>query len=126
MGPIPPTANKWEGRIYTRLSALPEQATPLQRAQLMAALLVGTEIVRLRRVAHRFDQYAELEAALNGLASGDSSVAIGRLARLDRRLAALPIARAGVRLRVRARGSILAISEALTRHAAYFDSMAMR
>jgi hypothetical protein len=31
-GPIPRTANEWETRIYGRLSALPEQAEPLQRA----------------------------------------------------------------------------------------------
>src|SRR6202790_1682165 len=30
-GPIPRTANEWQGRIYSRLSALPEQAEPLQR-----------------------------------------------------------------------------------------------
>jgi uncharacterized membrane protein YccC len=121
-GPIPPTANEWEGRIHARLLALPEQAEPLQRAQLMAALLVGTEIIRLHRVARQFDQDVELEAALNGLASADSSVAIKHLARLDRGLAALPSARAGARLRLRARGGILALSEALARHATYFDS----
>src|SRR5262249_49625182 len=98
------------------------RAEPPQREQLMAALSVGSEIVRLHRVARRFNQDVELEAALNGLASGDSSVAIEHLARLDRRLAALPSARAGARLRLRARGGIFALREALTRHATYFDS----
>jgi uncharacterized membrane protein YccC len=123
-GPIPSTANEWEGSVYSRLSALPEQAEPLQRAQLMAALSVGTEIIRLRRVAHRFDQDAELDTTFNALARGESSVATKRLARLDQRLTALP--GRGARVRLRARSSILAMSEALAKHAAYFDSGAAR
>src|SRR5216684_3432536 len=125
-GLIPRTANEWEARTYGRLSALPEQAEPLQRAQILAALLVGTEIVRLRRVAHRFDQDAELDAALDAMARGDSSVATKRLAQYDKKLADLPHTRRGARVRLRARGSILAMSEALTQHAAYFDSGAAR
>jgi len=111
--------NEWEGRLYSRLSALPEQAEPLHRAELMAALSVGAEIIRLRRVAQRFDQDAQLDTALDSLARGDSSVATERLARLDQRLAVLP--GRGARARLRARSSILAISEALAQHAAYFD-----
>jgi hypothetical protein len=88
----------------------------------MAALSVGTEIIRLRRIAHRFDQDVELGAALDAVAKGDSSAAAERLARLDQRLAALPDTRPGARARLRARSSILAISEALAQHAAYFDS----
>jgi uncharacterized membrane protein YccC len=121
-GPIPRTANEWQGRVYSRLSVLPEQAEPLQRAQLMAALSVGTEIIRLRHIAHRFDQDVELGAALDAVAKGDSSAAAERLAPLDQRLAALPDTRPGARARLRARSSILAISEALAQHAAYFDS----
>jgi uncharacterized membrane protein YccC len=125
-GRIPRTADAWQGRVYSRLSALPEQAEPLQRAQLMAALSVGTEIIRLRRVARRLDQDAELDAALDALAKGDSSVASERLARLDKRLAGLASTTPGARFRLRARGSILAMSEALAQHAAYFDSGAAR
>jgi len=121
-GSTPWTANEWEGTIYSRLSALPEQAEPLQRAQLTAALSVGAEIIRLRHVAQRFDWDAELDKAFDALARGDSSVAIDRLARLDQRLAALPNTRPGARVRLRARSSILATSEALAQHAAYFDS----
>jgi uncharacterized membrane protein YccC len=125
-GLFPRMANAWEGLVYSRLSALPEQAEPLQRAQLLAALSVGTEIIRLRRIVRRFDLHVDLDAALDAVAKGDSSVATERLARLDRLLAALPSARPGVRVRLRARGSILAMSEALTEHAAYFDSGATR
>jgi uncharacterized membrane protein YccC len=121
---IPWQANEWEGRVYSRLSTLPEQAEPLQRAQLMAVLSVGTEIIRLRRIARRFDQGAELDTAFDALARGDSSVAIESLGRLDQRLAALP--GSGARVRLRARSSILGLSETLARHAAYFDSGAAR
>jgi hypothetical protein len=125
-GPIPRTAHDWEGRIYNRLSVLPEQTEPLQRAQLLAALSVGTEIIRLRRVARRFDLHVDLDAALDAVARGDSTVATERLGRLDRILAALPITRPRVRVRLRVRGSILAMSEALAEHATYFDSGAVR
>jgi uncharacterized membrane protein YccC len=125
-GPIPWTANEWEGRVYNRLSALPEQAQPLQRAQLLAALAVGTEIIRLRRVARRFEPQAELDAALDALARGDSLTAIERLGGLNQMLAALSTSRPGARIRLRARGSILAMSEVLAQHAAYFDSGAAR
>jgi hypothetical protein len=125
-GSIPRTANEWEARTYGRLSALPEQAEPLQRAQILAALSVGTEIIRLRRVAHRFEPHAELDAALDAVARGDSSVATKRLAQYDKRLANLPSTKPGARVRLRARGSILVMSEALAQHAAYFDSGAAR
>jgi uncharacterized membrane protein YccC len=123
-GRIPRTANEWQGRVYSRLSVLPEQAEPLQRAQLLAALSVGTEIIRLRRVAHRFDQDVELDAALDALAKGNSSAAAERLALLDQGLAVL--SGRGAPVRLRARASILAISEALSQHAAYFNSEAAR
>jgi hypothetical protein len=122
MGPIPATANEWEGRIYGRLSALPEQAEPLQRAQVLAALSTGTEIIRLRRIARRFDLQVELDAALDAVARGDSAGAIARLGRIDRMLAALPSTKPGAWVRLRSRGSILAMSQALEQHAAYFNS----
>jgi hypothetical protein len=103
--------------MYGRFSALPDEAQPLQRSQLLAALSVGTEIIQLRRIARRLDSGAELDAALEALARGDSAIATARLARLDDALAGRPGAAA-----LRARGSILAMSEALTQHAAYFDA----
>jgi uncharacterized membrane protein YccC len=120
-GPIPRMAKDWEGRIYSRLSVLPDQADPMQRAQLMAALSVGTAIIRLRRVARRFDLHGELDAALDAAARGDSAVASEHLAELDRVLAAQPDTRRGSWIRLRARGSILAMSEVLAQHASYFD-----
>ena len=117
-----PTSNDWESRIYCRLSALPEEADSLQRAQLVAAGSVGAEIIRLRRIARRFGRDVELDAALAAVASGDSAAAVECLARLDRRLAAVPGTSPGARSRLRMRGQILAMSETLERHAAYFDS----
>jgi hypothetical protein len=69
--------------MYGRLSALPEQAEPLPRAQILAALSVGAEIIRLRRIARRFDLNAELDGALDAISRGDISVATERLSRLD-------------------------------------------
>jgi uncharacterized membrane protein YccC len=116
-GPIPRTPDDWQGRTYRRLSVLPDAAEPLQRSQFVAALSVGNEIIQLRNIARRLDLGAELDAALEALARGDSATATTRLARLDDALAGRPGATA-----LRARGSILAMTEALTQHSAYFDA----
>jgi uncharacterized membrane protein YccC len=121
-GPIRGTEHDWQSRIYSRLSVLPEQAELVQRGQLLAALCVGVDIIRLRRVAPLFDQPLGLDAALKAVAGGNSVVAAERLAQLDRQLAALPgNARPGPQIRLRARASIVALAEALTRHVTYFD-----
>ncbi len=120
-GSIPRSPDAWEGRVYSRLCVLPNAAEPLQRSQLLAALSVGTEIIRLRRICRRFDFGSHLDAALEAMARGDSATAIARLARLDEVLAARPGGAA-----LRARSSILAMSEALTQDAAYFDEEAPR
>jgi uncharacterized membrane protein YccC len=125
-GAVPGAPEEWQGRVSGRLLALPDEATPMQRAQLLAALSAGTEIIRLRRMARRFDVQVELDAALEAVAQGNSVVATERLAQLDHRLAALPDSKPGIRVRLRARGSILAMSEALTQHASYFDAGAPR
>jgi uncharacterized membrane protein YccC len=116
-GRVPRSPDAWEGRVYSRLSALPNAAEPLQRSQLLAALSVGTEIIRLRRICRRFDLGSYLDAALEAMARADSAMTIARLARLDGALAARPAAAA-----LRARSSILVMSEALTEHAAYFGA----
>ena len=86
--PWPP--DDWEHRIYGRLSALPNEAEPLQRAQLLAALSIGTEIIQLRDMAARLGLAAELDAALAAFAQGNSAIAIARLHQLDRRLVSRP------------------------------------
>jgi uncharacterized membrane protein YccC len=116
------TANDWKGRMYSRLRALPALAEPFDRAQLLATLSTGTEILRLRRVASRIDMQSEVDAALEAMARGDRSDATERLRRLDRRLTIHPRMMPGARGRLRARGSILAISEALALSSASFES----
>ena len=65
---------------------------------------------------------SDLDAALAPLAQGNSALATARLARLDDALASLPSAGPGTPDALRVRGGILAMSEALTQHAVYFDA----
>jgi uncharacterized membrane protein YccC len=120
-GKIPQISEGWEGRVYSRLSVLPDSAAPLQRSQLLAALSVGCEIIRLRNVCRRLDLGSGLDEALEALAGGNSAAAVAKLANLDDALTARP----GTAI-LRARAGLLAISEALTEHAAYFDALAPR
>jgi uncharacterized membrane protein YccC len=115
-GPIPDTDKDWQDHLFGRLAVLPDAAQPLQRAQLLAALLIGTEIIKLRHFCRRFDLGSDIDAALDAFARGNSATAIARLADLDRALTSGLDAAA-----VRARGIILGLSATLTRHAAYFD-----
>ena len=110
-----PSSDDWESRIYGRLVALPAETEPLQRAQLLAALTVGSEIIRLRRLAEHPELATLLGLALAALARGNVVVAQIGLARLDERLAAFADAAS-----LRARAGILAISEAIAQHAPYF------
>jgi uncharacterized membrane protein YccC len=121
-GPIARAPDDWEGRMYGRLVALPDAAEPLQRSQIMAALSVGTEIIQIRHIATRLGLCSDLDAALEALARGNSAIATARLSRLDDRLASRPGAGSEKSFALQARGSILAISEALIEHASYFDA----
>ena len=124
------TYRDWFGHIGDRLVAIPDAATPLQRAQLLAALSVGSEIIQLRDTAHGlapgflggelFD--ADLDSVLAAVAQGDTASATAYLARLDEALAASAASEPGTQTVLRARTSILVLSEALTKHAAYFDA----
>lgn len=121
----PGTIGAWERRVHSRMFALPEQAHPLQRTWMAAALSLGSEIIRLRNIATRLNLSIELDQALAPLIRGRSAVAIEALAQLDRALAAVPGATSGARARLRARASILAISELLTQYSDYFDTGAI-
>jgi uncharacterized membrane protein YccC len=111
----------WEDRVIGRLSVMPNEATPLQRARLLAALSVGSEILRLRHIAHPLG----LEAALATVAGGHSTNAIAHLSWLDAAFAADTAGGPSTRDALRVRGSILVISEVHTRHADYFDAGAL-
>jgi hypothetical protein len=117
-----PTPDYWESRLYNRLTALPDQATPLQRAQLLAALSVGTEIIGLRQLATHLGTTAELDAALDDIALGQSTEAIAQLRQFDDRLASTREPGTEATMALRGRGRILVISEALAEHGAYFDA----
>jgi uncharacterized membrane protein YccC len=107
----------WRSRIYGRFSVLPDEAQPLQRSQLLAALSVGAEIITLRVIASQLDLVWKLDPALEVVARGNGALAIARLADVDQAVASFP-----GKIGLQARASILAVSEALTRHAAYFDA----
>jgi uncharacterized membrane protein YccC len=111
----------WEGRAVSRLSAMPNEATLLQLAQLLGALAVGHEIIRLRHLVHRLGGDADLEPALAALAQGDSASATAHFARLDAVLAGRTGDRAFEQIVLPARGSILVLSEVLTQHGNFFD-----
>src|SRR5215813_9793029 len=115
---LPPRLEDWGGRMIGRLAAVPDQAEPLQRARLLAALSVGTEIINLRPMSLRLGAAEELADALTAFVQGKSATAIARLHQLDQRLASGPEAATVLR----ARSSILVMSEALSEHASYFDA----
>ena len=122
IAPVLPTPDYWESRLYSRLTALPDQATPLQRAQLLAALSVGTEMIGLRQMATHLGTTAELDAALNDIALGHSTEAIAQLRQFDGRLASTRETGTEATMALRGRSRILVISEALAEHRAYFDA----
>jgi len=117
------TIDDWQGRNFGRLSALPEAAAPLQRADLLAALAVGAEIIRLRRLGASLGIGLVFDPALKALAQGRSAAATAQLSMMSVLLASFPSgdARWDASLVLRARGSILAITEGLSEHAPYFD-----
>jgi uncharacterized membrane protein YccC len=117
-----PVKEDWDGRMIGRLTAVPDQAEPLLRARLLAALSVGTEIIHLRHMAPRLGAVAELDAALAAFAQGNSATTIEWLHQLDHRLASDPDHGPQADAILRERSRILVISEALSEHASYFDA----
>ncbi len=112
----------WNGRLLTRLSALPDQAEPLQRAQLVAALSVQTAIFELRRAAYALGLSSGLEPPLHLLAQGSCASAVARFGTLDQQLAEFANDPHFSAAAARARGQVLAVTDALTQHREYFDS----
>jgi hypothetical protein len=110
----------WENRGGGRLAAMPEQATPLERGQLLTALAVGSQIIELRQTMSEPISRADLDAALTALVRQGVAPAIDRLVTVDRILSAVDTPTA-----LRARAGILVISEALNQHAPYFAMSAV-
>src|SRR5271154_5285402 len=111
----------WESRIVARFLAMPEQAEPVERSMLVAAMAVGNHIVRLRRVAPLFVPGAAVDTALQALAEGRSGEAAERLKDIDRQLAALPRARSGSRAVLGLRAGLLVVCGQLASYASYYD-----
>lgn len=111
------TRASWEARVYNRLSAMPQETAPVQAGRLVAALAVGTELIRLRLVADRFGLQPGARAFLVEMARGDDARAVAALERLNAELAGIPRDEPGGELRLRARSSLLALVEALDQHA---------
>jgi uncharacterized membrane protein YccC len=111
----------WEGRGVARLLAMPDQADPVERAELVAASAVGNHIVRLRRVAPRFVPGAAVDTALQALAEGRSGEAIERLKDIDRQLAALPRAKSGSRAVLGLRAGLLMVCGQLASYPSYYN-----
>ncbi|HUK10648.1 MAG TPA: FUSC family protein [Stellaceae bacterium] len=116
-GGVARTVEDWQSLVYGRLASLPEEASPLQRAQLLTALSVGSAMIQLRRIARRFASNIDLEDVFSAFARGDNRTAAAELDEADRliteRAATTPAT-------LRFRGLIHSISEALAQHAEYF------
>ena len=97
----------WQSHVYSRLTAMPNEATPLQRAQLLAALPAGSEIIHLRHTARHLGLGSNLGAKLAVLAKGHSAQAIAQLSRLDDALAANAVGGRGTEAILRARATAL-------------------
>jgi uncharacterized membrane protein YccC len=117
----PGRVEAWEGRGFARLLAMPEEAQPVQRAELVSMVAVGKEILRLRHAAPRFIPNRALGAALEALAEGRSGQAIAGFEQVDRDLAALPSTRATSRIVLSLRASILVICGQLSEFPSCFD-----
>ena len=96
---------------------MPEAATPEQRAELVAALYVGEAVLRLRAIEERFPNRVFTHAALLDIAAGRGAAARAALAKADAALVATGAAPQHI---MRARAAIMALCEALARHAAFF------
>jgi len=120
-----PAIDDWIGRVAGRLSALPEQAKLVQFARLGTTLLAGTAIIRLRRIAPQPGIADALGPALKAIAHDQSQLAIELLAKAEEKLSQPGNNQAGADIHIRARAGVLVLSEALSRHGAYFDGRAL-
>lgn len=120
VGPIPHTPTDWEQRMYARFALLPDEAQPVQRSWLVAAFSAGTKIIRLRHLCDELGLNSDLGQTLEAVARGDCAMATAQMIALDAALISRPGDAA-----LRARSLILAICDALSQHAAYFEAGAL-
>ena len=118
----PGRQDDWESRGVARLLAMPDQAEPVERSQLVAAVAVGKDIVRLSpcRASVRPGRGRGRGASSAGRRTkrrGDASASRTSTACSQPCPAPRPQAASCLRLRA----SILAISGQLAEYAPYFD-----
>ena len=110
IAPRPPTPDDWDGACMAGSRRCPSRPSRCSCAQLLAALALGSEMIRLRRIARPLALGPELDAALAALAQGAAplrecgwpgSTAASRL---------WPAPGHGQPLALRARASILVLS----------------
>jgi uncharacterized membrane protein YccC len=118
-------AEDWIGKVTGRLSALPDQAKLVQFARLGTALSAGAELIRLRGLGSRFGFNATLDPAFKAIARGRSELAIELLAKAEAALSQPGNNRGGADISIDARAKICLLSDALSRHGAYFDGKAL-
>ncbi len=116
------TFRQWQGRMYSRLVALPAECEPVQRSRLAATLTVGVQVIRLRHLSKDSRTSAEISDILAALGAGDLPRLQHTLAELDKEIASIPVDQPGMRGRMRARAMLLAIAEAVDRQGDYFGS----
>lgn len=114
------SAADWEGRIYSRLTALPTEADTLHGARLVAAMSVGVETIRLLHLAPALSLPQPLRRAISALARGDIAVTLDALRQFETDLGTAAQGTAENRLRARAAGRELA--ETVAEHASYFGA----
>ena len=115
----PKTKENWDALIYARISALPDSAPPVARAEMVASLYVGEAVLRLRALEDRFDSLAPLRIALKAVSEGRGRAARRALAEADADVAGCGAPDQQV---LRARAAMLALSEALARHIDFFGA----
>jgi uncharacterized membrane protein YccC len=113
---------EWESRVYHRLADMPSTVEAGQLARFVAMLSMGSMIIRLRRLALRFNMEAEVDTAFAAVGAGKSATAMAYLAPIERQFRENSSGAAERTARLRASGGVLAMSQTLSRYGAYFDS----
>jgi uncharacterized membrane protein YccC len=115
------TSNRWQRRIYARLTSMPEDAEPIQRSQLVSMLSVGMQIIRLQSLSRHHRIEVELSGVLASLVGGNLPALHKALRNADQEISSVPGARPGALARLRARSALLVIEEAVNQHEEYFQ-----
>ena len=114
------TRSDWLGRMSHRLAALPSVATLDDGARMLAALSTGEAVIVLRDARGRLPGAKSLDRALHCFAQADVKGTCCALIEYDARQSDEPSSAPLLQMRARAAAAI--ISEAVTRHGAFFAS----